>query len=99
MANGQKISGADLSFYTHKLSEATIMGRGRAFHHAVHRARHIHFALDGMGVEGVENAVRKGTDGFRLVNMTDSELHYIMTNPASHAKTPFYLGGSPVSIP
>ncbi len=31
MANGQRISGADLSFYTHELSEATMMGRGMSY--------------------------------------------------------------------
>ncbi|MDX1932454.1 MAG: polymorphic toxin-type HINT domain-containing protein [Capsulimonadales bacterium] len=39
MANGQKISGADLSFYTHELSEATMM-QGGAYTDAAYNAAH-----------------------------------------------------------
>jgi hypothetical protein len=61
---------------------------GRAFHQAVKKANRIHFALD--GIDNVSAAVRSGRGGFRDANMTNAELHCIMSNEAAYHKTTFY---------
>lgn len=80
---------------------------GRAFHQAVDRAEHIHFALD--GIDDVADAVKRGKAGFdpgsmnpvfpRPGNMTNAELHHIATNPDLLNKTTFYRNGVPVDRP
>jgi hypothetical protein len=70
---------------------------GRAFHQAVERATRIHFSLD--GIDDVSLAVRSGRGGFRDANMTNAELHYIMSNEAAYNKTVFYRNCVPVFQP
>jgi RHS repeat-associated protein len=70
---------------------------GRAFHQAAKRARRIHFALDGIPDSEIADRIKRGRAGFVQENMTNAELHHIVTNPHLLAKTTFYRGREPLS--
>ena len=63
---------------------------GRAFHQAVQRAEHIHFALDGL--DDLAEAIHEGRFGFCRGNFTNAELRAIVLEPRLSRKTTFYRG-------
>ena len=63
-------------------------------------SKQIHFNLDGMLPPGttIEDLSRWGSEGIGQGNVTNWELHQILSNPNFRSKATFYLGGKPVDI-